>query len=291
MFDRQGLLSDWVNTVITLNALLQRVRLLRGVYERRCAAPMAHFQLTINRKLGMVKLQERLSSCLYTILWIRARPIHLADNPHMQHAPEPPPRFCRFCGVALVDDETQPTRRCPSAGCPGQRVLHEVGPRLMVLCFIFAEQHLLLLKRGTPPYAGFWAPPGGFVEAGESVETAAARETWEEVRVRIESRRLIPLAISSIPAINQVYVSYVARLDAMQTPQPCAPEALAARWFAEEAFPMSDIWAPSQGFDIRALFARLKSGRFEFYQRTEDYLRVIGESERITYLSGQSQDR
>jgi hypothetical protein len=67
MLDLRGLLSAWINTVITLHARLLRSRLLRGVYERRCAAPMAHFQLTINRKRETTKLQECLWSCLYTI--------------------------------------------------------------------------------------------------------------------------------------------------------------------------------------------------------------------------------
>ena len=47
---------------------------------------------------------------------------------------------------------------------------------------------------------------------------------------------------------------------------------------------MSDIWQPSYDFDMRAVFARLRSKRFEIYQRTEDYLRVISEGERVTYL-------
>ena len=51
---------------------------------------------------------------------------------------------------------------------------------LLVLTQIFAEDHILLLKRGLEPYRGKWAPPGGFVERGESSQAAAVREVWEE---------------------------------------------------------------------------------------------------------------
>jgi 8-oxo-dGTP diphosphatase len=40
--------------------------------------------------------------------------------------------------------------------------------------------HVLLVERGTEPYAGQWALPGGFVRPEESAETAARRELAEE---------------------------------------------------------------------------------------------------------------
>lgn len=43
---------------------------------------------------------------------------------------------------------------------------------------------IVLIERHNPPYG--WALPGGFVDYGESVETAAWREAQEEVSLPVE---------------------------------------------------------------------------------------------------------
>ena len=171
-------------------------------------------------------------------------------------------------------------------GLPGSDRRDQAGPAVLVQAFVFAEQHILLMRRGFPPYEGKWAPPGGFVEPFESAEAAAIRETLEEVGVQLEIERLLPLATASVASINQIHLMYITQLETRVPLQPQAPEALDARWFPETAFPLADIWEPIARFEMSQLFERVSAGRFEFYQRTDEFHRVISEKQQVRYLRG-----
>jgi ADP-ribose pyrophosphatase YjhB (NUDIX family) len=192
-------------------------------------------------------------------------------------------RFCQACGGTL-------TRKFLSRDCYGPLLcercgfLVNVGPSLLVLALVFSRGHLLLVKRGTMPYEGDWAPPGGFVESGESLESAAVREIEEEVGVRLRSEQMIPHAIVSLPKMNQVHIAFLAVLDAPVILRPSLPEVQDARWFLEQDYPTEGMWKPAIGFDIGRLFDRVRTGRFEFYQQTGDALRVISADSAIGYL-------
>ncbi len=53
------------------------------------------------------------------------------------------------------------------------------------------NNRILLIKRGTLVFLGFWALPGGKVEAGETVEQAVVREVREETGLNVEIMRKI----------------------------------------------------------------------------------------------------
>lgn len=55
---------------------------------------------------------------------------------------------------------------------------------------VFRDGAVLLVKRGTEPNMGRWSLPGGLLEIGETVESAAVRETLEETRIRVRAHRL-----------------------------------------------------------------------------------------------------
>jgi 8-oxo-dGTP diphosphatase len=58
-------------------------------------------------------------------------------------------------------------------------------PRAAAGMLVLKRDHVLLLERAHPPRIGFLDIPGGFVEAGESLEGAARRELREETGLTV----------------------------------------------------------------------------------------------------------
>jgi len=196
-------------------------------------------------------------------------------------------RFCGFCGSALP--RSLPYRgpttfsgcdRCIEAGVT---LAHNSGPALLVLTQIFAANRILLMQRGRAPYAGKWAPPGGFVESGESPEAAAVREVWEEVRIKLDRTQLVPHALVSIPKINQVYHTFIVRLTEPACAAPVQPESLAVGWFSKAQLSRIELWDPGAHLDMDLLFEVAHTGRFEFHQQTDSFSRVITGQGRVRY--------
>lgn len=157
------------------------------------------------------------------------------------------------------------------------------GPALLVLVALFADDCVLLHRRGRAPYQGQWAPPGGFVEAGESLEMAAVREVWEEVGISLQTSQLIPCAVISLPRMNQVYHGFIARLPARVPAMAAPPESLEVGWFTEEEVRALDNWDPAAGIEIGIQFEFFRARDFRFIQQTDEFLRMIG-TDGIRYL-------
>jgi 8-oxo-dGTP diphosphatase len=61
-------------------------------------------------------------------------------------------------------------------------------PRVGVGAIVIRNGCILLVKRGSSPGKGLWAPPGGLVELGETVREAAEREILEETGITIRAK-------------------------------------------------------------------------------------------------------
>lgn len=184
------------------------------------------------------------------------------------------------CSIVPQDASRAALRHLHAAGML-EAMSH--GPSLLVLVALFADDRVLLHRRGLAPYEGQWAPPGGFVEAGESLECAAIREVREEVGITLDAAQLIPSAVISLPHMNQVYHGFIARLETRVPPRAMPPECLEAAWFTESEVRALDNWAPAASIDIGTQFEFFRAPTFQFIQETDAFLRVIG-AQGIRYL-------
>ena len=192
-------------------------------------------------------------------------------------------RFCSHCGGQL--GTRGPTGAGSGLGpcdtCGAAPPLQ--GPSLLVLVAVFAADRILLQRRGIAPYSGKWAPPGGYVERNESLEAAAVREVWEEVRVVLEPQQLVPCAVISLPRLNQIYHGFIVRLPAPVPAEPVPPESIEVGWFSESEVRALDNWDPGAAIDLGVQFRFFRAATFEFIQQTDRFLRILGSSG-IRYL-------
>ncbi|MGE3288156.1 MAG: NUDIX domain-containing protein [Pseudonocardia sp.] len=77
--------------------------------------------------------------------------------------------------------------------------LFAVAVDLVVLTVRHAALHVLLVRRGVPPFAGALALPGGFLLPHEDLIDAATRELVEETGVAVEGHHLEQLASYARP--------------------------------------------------------------------------------------------
>lgn len=126
--------------------------------------------------------------------------------------------------------------------------------RVGVGVLILRDGRVLLGERRGSHGAGTWAPPGGHLEPGESVERCARREALEETGLALGALRPGPYAVDDFPEIGRRYVTlFVLAPDAAGEPERREPERCAGwAWYAWDALP-EPLFAPlatlrAQGF-------------------------------------------
>ena len=100
---------------------------------------------------------------------------------------------------------------------------------------------LLLLKRGIEPAYGKWVFPGGFVDAGETLEGAAKRESMEEAGIEVSIRELVgAYSYHGSPVVIIVYAGEIVG------GEPRAlDESIGIEFFDRNEIPWDDLAFPS----------------------------------------------
>ena len=165
---------------------------------------------------------------------------------------------CNHCGenVSLLIPEGDNRSRHVCDAC-GQ--IHYQNPKVVCGCIPVWGERILLCRRAIEPRKGLWTLPAGFMENGETIQHAAARETREEACAEIAGQQLY--GIYNLPHVNQVYVIFLAQLIG-EDQFAAGAESLEVRLFEEPEIPWEDIAFRVIRLTLERYLVERKSGNF-----------------------------
>lgn len=167
-----------------------------------------------------------------------------------------------------------PFRFCPGCGSPGGRWIRDQEFRCPACGFRFFQNtaaacgvlvehggRFLFLVRAKEPSKGRLGLPGGFVDPGESVEQALAREVAEEIGGRLGPVRFLASFPNRYPFAGVEYRTCDLYFRAGLEGDPAAlradpGEVAALRWLRPDEVDDADLAFPS----LRNLWASLRTG-------------------------------
>ncbi len=172
-------------------------------------------------------------------------------HPHQEH---PPYRFCPLCGGDLDQRVIKP-KEPERLVCRRCGFVYYLDPKIAACTVTTYEDRIVLVRRAISPGYGQWVIPGGFVDRGETVESAAIRETLEETEMEVRLTSL--LNIYSYPGSLVVIVAYLAEWLA-GTPQ-AGDETLEIGLFHPPEIPWGNLAFSSTRDALRDYLARFST--------------------------------
>lgn len=133
-------------------------------------------------------------------------------------------RFCGRCGEPTVHAPSERAKLCPKCGLLS---FPRLSPAVIMLVRR-GEEEILLARNVNFPEA-FYSVLAGFVEPGESLEEAVAREVREEVGLEVTDIRYF--GSQPWPFPHQLMIGFVAHYAGGEI-QPQADEIMHAAWFS-----------------------------------------------------------
>lgn len=148
--------------------------------------------------------------------------------------------YCSNCGTTRLAKRVPNGDHLPRIVCEECHTIHYQNPKIVAGCLPEWEDKVLLCKRAIEPRYGLWTLPAGFMENQESLEQAAARETWEEAHARVNCLSLY--IVMSLSHISQVYMMFRASLQDL-TFSP-GIETLEVKLFSQDEIPWEQLAFP-----------------------------------------------
>ncbi len=174
-----------------------------------------------------------------------------------------PMKFCPSC-AAPVEKRIPEGDHLPRAVCTSCGTIHYRNPRLIAGSVPEHEGRILICRRAIEPRRGFWTIPAGFMEVGETLQQAAARECHEEALARVEVGSLC--AVVHVLHAEQVHVMFRAAL--VGDDFGVGAESLETRLCDERDIPWPELAFASVEFTLRRYFEDRAAGREGLHYRT-----------------------
>jgi NAD+ diphosphatase len=163
-------------------------------------------------------------------------------------------RFCGSCGAANGDSPEELARLCPRCG---RLEYPRISPAVITL--VINDRGEALLAHNRKFSENVYSLIAGFVEAGESLEKAAAREIREEVNIGVKNLRFV--TSQGWPFPNSLMVGFTARHAGGEI--VCdGVEILDARWFSAESVRSGGVKLPHPGSVSLFIIKKWLAGEF-----------------------------
>jgi ADP-ribose pyrophosphatase YjhB (NUDIX family) len=148
-------------------------------------------------------------------------------------------KFCSQCGQPVTQVIPQGDNRLRFV-CEDCGTIHYSNPNNVCGAILTWGDKILLCKRAIQPRYGLWTLPAGFMENGETLSEAAARESMEEANA--VSKNLDLFAVFSLPHISQVYLMFHGELASDKVPP--GTESLETGLFSADEIPWDQLAFP-----------------------------------------------
>jgi NAD+ diphosphatase len=193
-------------------------------------APLLRLERLGERAWSVFRLLASMSA-RDAAIWGAARSLNEWHNRHL---------FCGICGSATESYRAGWGRKCPDCGA-------EHFPRVDPVVIMLAEHDGRVLLARQPQYPpGRYSALAGFVEPGESIEEAVARELMEEAGVAVDDVRYVASQPWPFPGSLMIACTARAESDAVRLDTAELEDAIWASRAEVDAALAGDPAAPFQ---------------------------------------------